>query len=76
MPRPINTDVLQTIAATSGGRLFESLEELDEGLSALRINAIEEETAKFATLWRTWPMILALMGLGLVMFVAVRRKRN
>ena len=41
---------------------FETLEELNAGLSALKPSVIEEETAEFQTLWRTWTMVITLMA--------------
>ena len=61
MPRPVNTDVLKSIAASSGGQFFETLHELNGALSALELTSIEEQTAKFQTLWRTWPVVGLLM---------------
>jgi len=61
MPRPINAKVLETIAATSGGIFFQSLEEMNQELSALQLNSIEEESAEFYTLWRTWPLVVLIM---------------
>ena len=63
IPRPINDQVLRTIAGTSGGQFYETLEDLNLGLSALRPRAMEEATAEFRTLWRTWPVLLVLLAL-------------
>ena len=63
IPRPINARVLRTISESSGGQFFETLEDLNLGLSSLRPQAIEEATAEFRTLWRTWPILIAILAL-------------
>jgi uncharacterized membrane protein len=75
MPRPINADVLQTIAKASEGAWHETIQDLNKALSALEPAAIEEETAEFQTLWRNWPTIIALMTL-LGLTWALRKLRN
>lgn len=75
LPRPIDAKVLETLAATSGGRFFETLDQLDQGLSALEFHAIEESTAEFRTLWRTWPAVIALMA-ALTVTWSLRKFRN
>ena len=63
VPRPIDEGLLRTLAETSGGTYFESLSDLDLALSELRPQAIEEASAEFKTLWRTWPIMLVIMAL-------------
>jgi len=63
MPRPVKVEVLQSIAEASSGQFFETLEELNDGLSTLELSAIEEESAMFNTLWRNWLMVVVLIGL-------------
>lgn len=75
MPRPINAKVLETIAVTSGGRFFDNLDQLNNELSALQLNSIEEESAEFYTLWRRWPVIVILMLL-LAAAWGLRKLRN
>jgi hypothetical protein len=75
MPRPINAKVLESIALASGGRFFESLEELDQGLSSIDLHAIEEQTAEFHTLWRRWELVTILM-VALAVSWALRKLRN
>jgi hypothetical protein len=61
IPRAINEGILRTLAQTSGGQYFETLSDLDRALSDIRPQVIEEATAEFSTLWRTWPMMLAIV---------------
>lgn len=75
MPRPINVAVLEGIASSSKARFFESLEEMNNWLSGLNPNPIEEETAQYRTLWRRWPMVILLMLLLSVTWGA-RKLRN
>ena len=75
MPRPIDAKVLGTIAAASGGTFFESLKDLNDGLTKLEFNAIEEETAEFETLWRNW-LVVSLLMLVLAASWALRKLRN
>lgn len=74
-PRPVNADVLKALAAASGGRFFETLDELNEGLSAIRTAAIEEEHAHVYSLWQRWPVIASIMIL-LVGAWTMRKLRN
>ncbi len=60
-PRPINENVLRTIASSSGGRYFETLESLDIALANLRIDVTETRRAEFSTLWRRWIVLVPLM---------------
>lgn len=62
-PRPIRADILQNIAEASGGQFFERIEDLDETLAELTPDAVEEETATYVTLWRTWPLLILTMVL-------------
>ena len=75
MPRPINAKVLETIATASGGTFFQTLDQLNNDLSALQLKAIEEESAEFYTLWRTWPVIILVM-LVLAGSWGLRKLRN
>ncbi len=75
VPRPIAEDVLQALAAASGGRYFTTLDALDDGLSGLNPNLIEDETEKYRTLWRHWIMIALLMTLMTTTWV-VRKLQN
>jgi hypothetical protein len=74
-PRPANTGVLEAIAAASGGQFFESVEDLNRVLGNLEPSAIEEETAEFRTLWRTWLMVAVLIAF-LAASWALRKFRN
>ena len=75
MPRPIDTKVLAVLSSASGGRVFDSLDDLNDGLSSLEFNAIEEELTGFVTLWRNWPTVSLLM-LALAASWILRKLRN
>jgi hypothetical protein len=60
VPRPANTAILKSIAASSGGRFFESAEEMNRALSSLTVPRIEEQTSEFRSLWQRWPLIVLL----------------
>lgn len=75
VPGPIRAEVLGAIAKNSGGILFRSLEEMDEHLSGLNLNPIEEEMAEYKTRWRTW-FLVVLMMLILSGTWACRKMRN
>jgi len=75
MPRPINTTALQAIAASSGGRYFESLQQLNRALESLATSAIEEQTVEYVSLWQTWLVIVLLMVL-LTATWAIRKSQN
>lgn len=61
VPRPAKTEVVQTIAAASGGRFFESLDELNDVLGKLQFHPSEQKFSDYRTLWRDWPALLCLM---------------
>jgi len=61
VPRPAKVEVLQAISAASGGKFFENLDALNDGLSKLQLHATEEKMAEYRTLWREWPIVTALM---------------
>ena len=75
MPRPARANILKSISAASNGKFFESPADLDKFLSSLAFHPAEEQTSEFRTLWRTWPIILALM-LALAATWALRKLRN
>ena len=75
MPRPVRAGVLKTISATSNGKFFDSPAELDKFLSSLAFHPAEEQSSEFRTLWRNWPVIVALM-LALASSWALRKLRN
>ena len=74
-PRPVKNEILQSIAEASGGQFFESIEDLNRVLGSLELSAVEEETAEFRTLWRTWLMIGILIAF-LAGTWALRKFRN
>jgi len=61
VPRPARVEVLQAISQASGGQFFENLDALNQGLSTLKLQATEEKSAEFRTLWREWPVVTGLM---------------
>ena len=61
VPRPAKVEVLQAISTASGGKFFENLDTLNDGLSKLQLHATEEKMAEYRTLWREWPIVTALM---------------
>lgn len=63
VPRPAKVEVLQAISAASGGRFFESLEDLNENLSKLQFHTSEQKLSDYRTLWREWPSVILLMVL-------------
>lgn len=75
MPRPIHAGGLKAVADSSGGKFFESASELDGALGSLEFASQEEETARFQSLWRTWPVVGALMLL-LTLSWGVRKMKN
>ncbi len=74
-PRPINAALLETLALSSKGAFFHDLNKMNEGLSALRITAVEEEQAKVVSLWQQWPVIGILMAL-LTAAWTIRKLKN
>jgi hypothetical protein len=75
LPRPIDAKVLETLATTSGGRFFDNLEQLNQGLASLEFHSLEEESSEFRTLWRTWPVVAGLMT-ALAATWSMRKFRN
>jgi hypothetical protein len=75
VPRPAKVEVLQALSTASGGRFFESLETLNEGLSKLQFHTSEEKFFDYRTLWREWPAVIALMAL-LAISWGLRKSQN
>lgn len=65
IPRPINSDVLNAIARNSGGRFMEP-EDVNAVLSALTMDAGDEERISFRSLWNNWWILM-----GLVLLLAI-----
>jgi len=63
VPRPAKVEVLQAISAASGGRFFESIDELNDNLSKLQFHTSEQKLSDYRTLWREWPSVILLMTL-------------
>ncbi len=64
-PRPINTDVLIAMAENSHGK-FMNPEDVTDILSALRMDAADEERISFRSLWNNWWIMM-----GLILLLAV-----
>jgi len=75
VPGPIRAEVLDAVAKSSGGIFFKTLDEMDEYLSELNLNPIEEETAEYKTRWRTW-LLIVLMMIALSTAWGTRKFRN
>jgi hypothetical protein len=63
VPRPAKPEVLQAIATASGGRFFESVDDLNEHLRKLQFHTSEQRLSDYRTLWRGWPALIGLMTL-------------
>jgi hypothetical protein len=63
VPRPAKPEVLQAISTASGGRFFESVDDLNEQLRKLQFHTSEQKLSDYRTLWREWPSLIALMTL-------------
>ncbi len=74
-PRPADAEVMKQIAAGSGGRFFESLEALDEGLSELAVKQIEEDLSEYRSLWQLPLALASLIALAALGWV-VRKVNN
>ena len=61
VPRPARVDILQALSQTSGGQFYENVDALNKGLSSLKLQATEEKSAEYRSLWRDWPMVAGLM---------------
>lgn len=75
MPRPVNTAVLKAISRQSGGKFFESLEDLNNTLSSLSFASREEESVSYISLWQTVLIISCLLTLLSIEW-AIRKWRN
>ncbi len=64
-PRPINVDTLTALADHSGGQFMEP-DEVDAVLSALTMEATEEDRVSYRSLWNNWWIIT-----GLILLLAV-----
>jgi hypothetical protein len=73
-PRPINAELLRALAANSGGR-FCAPDEVEEALSSLRIQTLEQERPQFFSFWQVWSLIAAMLALLAGEWI-VRKIRN
>jgi hypothetical protein len=69
MPRPVNTALLQALAANSGGRFCEP-DELDATLSVLKVAARQESRVEYVSLWQRWAALACLMAFLVIEWVA------
>jgi hypothetical protein len=75
VPRPARVEILQALSKASGGQFYETLDALNQGLSALKLKATEEKSAEYRTLWREWPIVTTLMVM-LTASWSMRKFRN
>ncbi|NBV35497.1 MAG: hypothetical protein EBR81_17340 [Proteobacteria bacterium] len=75
VPRSAKVEVLQAISAASGGRFFESLEDLNEHLNKIQLHTSEQKLSDYRTLWREWPSVILLMTLLAVSW-GLRKSQN
>jgi hypothetical protein len=75
VPRPAKPEVLQAISTASGGRFFESVDDLNEHLRKLHFHTSEQKLSDYRTLWREWPSIIVLMTL-LSLSWGLRKSQN
>jgi len=75
VPRPAKVEVLQALSTSSGGRFFESLDLMNEGLSKLQFHTSEEKLSDYKTLWREWPAVILLMSV-LAISWGLRKSQN
>ncbi len=60
IPRPINVDVLTSLAQHSDGQFMQP-DEVNAVLSALTMEATDEERISFSSLWNNWWIIMGLI---------------
>jgi hypothetical protein len=63
VPRPVNNQVLQAIAASSGGQFHETIADLNQKLAMLSVKRIEQETSEYHSLWQRGIVLGCLIGL-------------
>jgi hypothetical protein len=73
-PRPADIGILQSLAASSGGR-FSEVSDIDRVLRALDIRDREEERVSYRSLWNT-PWAIACLVMLLAVEWIVRKVRN
>ena len=74
-PRAVNTEVLRSIAQSSGGRFFKDVDALNDALASLSVPVIEEQSSEHRTLWQTWWVIACLALLAALSWI-VRKMNN
>ncbi len=62
IPRPINSDVLTALAESSQARFMDP-QDVNAVLSALKMDADDEERISFRSLWNNWWILLILVSL-------------
>ena len=75
VPRPADSQVLKAIAENSGGVFFETVDELNKTLSAIKAKKIEQEISEYRSLWQHWLTIACLIGLLSIEWI-LRKLRN
>jgi hypothetical protein len=64
VPRSPDAQVLKALADNSGGQFFETEQEMNKVLSALKLKMTEQEISEYRSLWQHW---LAISGLILLL---------
>lgn len=75
VPRAMDSEVLKAISANSSGVYFESVDELDKTLSALKVKKIEQEIFEYHSWWQHWLTISCLIALISIEWI-FRKLRN
>lgn len=75
IPRMARIDLLRTISRNSSGRCFDSVDDLSNALSSLKVKNTEEEKVEYSHLWNTMLIICLLIGILSIEWFA-RRWRN
>lgn len=75
IPRAINAPVLKSIAQQSRGDFFQDLVTMNDRLSSLTFNRIEEDVSEYHSLWQH-PVLLALLIAAATLGWVVRKLNN
>jgi hypothetical protein len=75
IPKPVDAELLRTLAKSSGGQFFESKDALNAALSGLTFATQEQESVEFSSLWRTLVMLSCLTLLLAIEWI-LRRVKN
>lgn len=75
MPKPLSVNVLKMLASSSGGKYFESIQDLNNEVQSLSFATKEEAKVEYKSLWRIWWMIGIMMGILTAGWI-MRKLRN